>query len=148
MIIERQRGSALPWFIAGIAVAAAVYLGIRGGGESVAAEQRQAIAMPPALKDVARVAIIFPKDPGRKPMVVDGSGEPVASCHTCTEAYQQKYGPDCAKAPPQARVCKALKPMVPIEAGAIPWFHARGSDCWFFYPSGDELVGYPPGCLH
>lgn len=101
---------------------------------------------PAQWKGKVKLGLLIANDASGKVFVVDGNGDEIRSCKTCTPGLSKKYGPGCKSAPKDLNVCGPIKSVVPIENRTITILHGYGSDCWFVYPSGDELVGYPAGC--
>lgn len=93
-------------------------------------------------KDV-KLALIITNDRGV--FLIDKDGVPAKSCNTCTSKREKKWGDGCKKAPKKANICGPLKSVIPRETITIQ--SGYGSDCWFAYPSGGRLIGYPSGCI-
>ncbi len=93
-----------------------------------------------------KAALLIPEDSTSPIVVLDSEGNVLEGCRTCTPDLEEKYGEGCRNKPDNSGICGLLKPAVPIEGGAIPFYHARASSCWYVYPQSNRLIGVPYGC--
>ena len=145
MTVKKQNGIAFPWLLVIILLIAVAFLAyklyLQGG--MVPPDTGE---IPDSLKGQAEAFIGIPKNPEAPFFITDAEGNKIKGCKTCTPGRAKKYGEGCTKAPAEANICKPMKPMTPIQVRNITIFELQGSRCLFFYPSGGERVGYPPGC--
>ncbi len=142
MLTSIFKSPAVAWLITLLAIVLAILYsqGVLGG---FGTKPEGKLVFPDNWKKQVKLALIITNDRGV--FVINKDGEQAKSCNLCSQKREAKWGPGCKKAPAKANICGPLKSVIPRETITIT--SGYGSDCWFVYPSGDRLIGYPPGCI-
>jgi len=141
MLTSILKSPIVAWLIALLAIILAILFsqGVIGKYQA----KKETLEFPQKWSDDVKLALVITNDRGL--FVIDNHGTAIESCNTCTNAREKKWGPGCKKAPKSANICGPLKSVIPRETIVIQ--SGYGSDCWFVYPAGGELFGYPSGCI-
>ena len=142
MLTSIFKSPAIAWLIAILAIVLAI-LYAQGAIGGFKPKPEGKLEFPKEWKKDVKLAIVITNERGV--FVINNTGEKAESCNTCSSKRESKYGPGCKKAPKNANICGALKSVIPRETITIT--SGYGSDCWFVYPSGDRMIGYPSGCI-